>query len=395
MLSFNDGKAIAKVLKIKRNKEGFISNSKEMNVIYMKDKNDDDYEKINFKDELDPLLNFDKKFFLKDKRQGRYLNTKQKQSLRKALREDMEPDDIKLMGYFHQAKKEKHNKLNKEIYLDNPELMIVPVPDHKRKGKKIEPKRECLYISAPSGGGKSTYVAFYAMEYKKLFPRNKIYMFSRVNEDPSIDYYIKLKRIIINDNLVENPIEPAELKNSLVIFDDIDTIPDREQRKTVSQIRKDLLQTGRHEDVYVASTSHQITNYLETRDLLTESRGVTFFPQSGDVHHIEYFLKKYGGIRKQEEINKILGLPSRWITLYKSFPMYILHEQGVLLLNNAQVNTTKLRNDPNVFNYNEALETQNYSSTKKQKKYDSPSESENETENETENDSDDSENYHY
>jgi hypothetical protein len=99
---------------------------------------------------------------------------------------------------------------------------------------------------------------------------------------------------------------------------------------------------------------------------------VTFFPQSGDVHHIEYFLQKYGGIRKKEEIDRILGLPSRWITLYKSYPMYILHEQGVILLNNTKVNVTKLKHDPNVFNYNTALKNQ----TKKMYKSDSDSEEE-------------------
>lgn len=374
MLSFERGKAIAKVLNKK--------SGQEMNVIYMQDKEDDDYEKTNFKDDLDPLSYFDKEFFMRDKRQARYLNVKQKQILRKALRKDEEPDDMKLMGFFHQAKQHKHNKLNKEIFLDNSDLTIVPVPDHEREGKYIKPKRECLYMSAPSGGGKSTYVANYAIQYKKLFPKSKIYMFSRVAKDPSVDDKIKVKRILINENLVENPIEPSELKNSLVIFDDIDTIPNKEERKVVSQIRKDLLQTGRHEDVYVASTSHQITNYLETRDILTESRGVTFFPQSGDVHHIEYFLKKYGGIRKQEEIDRILGLPSRWITLYKSFPMFILHEQGVILLNNNKVNATKLRQDPNVFNYNQALANQK--KPKKQIKYESSSEEES-----------DEENYHY
>ena len=365
MLSFERGKAIAKVLNKK--------SGKQMNIIYIdEEKKDDDYMKYSFAHEPDPLASFDKEFFRKDNKARKYINIKQKQELRKALRNNVEPDDIRLMGYFEQAKYQKVNKLNKEIFLDNDNLTIVPVPDHEREGKKIFPKRECLYISAPSGGGKSTYIAHYAVQYKLLFPKSPIYMFSRVDKDPSIYNIIKIKRILINDSLVEDPIEPSELSNSLVIFDDIDTIPDKKQRKVVTEIRKDLLQTGRHEDVYVASTSHQITNYGETRDLLTESRAVTFFPQSGDVHHIEYFLQKYGGIRKKEEIDRILGLPSRWITLYKSYPMYILHEQGVILLNNTKVNVTKLKHDPNVFNYNTALKNQ----TKKMYKSDSDSEEE-------------------
>lgn len=342
MLSFERGKPIAKVIE----KES----EDELNTIYLNNevKMNNDM-KINMTI-FDPLKGLDKELFRTHKKNKRYLNPKQMAILRKAIRNDQEPEDLKLIGYYKNTKNSLENKLQRELFLDNDNNKIVPVPD-------ID-TRECIYVSAPSGAGKSTYVADYAVQYKKLYPKNPIYMFSRVPKDKSIDSKVKVKRIMINENLVNNPIEPDELTNSLVIFDDIDTIPDKKQKLAVVKIRTDLLQTGRHEDVYVASTTHQISNYRETRELLAESRAVTFFPGSGDTYHIEYFLRKYTGMKKQEDINKIIGLPSRWVTIYKTYPMYILHEQGVMLMNNVQVAKTQLKYDPNVFNYQDALKKQ-------------------------------------
>jgi hypothetical protein len=380
MLSFERGQPIAKII----DKES----GKEMNTVFINNEITDasDFKNFSAKFLIDPLASFDKDFFRKTQRRKNYISNEEKKQLRNALRRDEEPDDPRLTGFYYQAKNHLHNKLNRELFLDNEKLKIVPIPDVNitKSGSRLraEPKRECIYIGAPSGAGKSTYVADYAKEYHKLFPKNKIYMFSRVSKDPSIDKKIKVKRILINDNIIDDPIEPSELKNSLVIFDDIDTLKEKNLKDAVIDLRKDLLETGRHEDVYVASTNHQLTNYSKTRDLLSESRAVTFFPQSGDTHHIEHFLRTYANIKKTEDVNKYIGLPSRWVTIYKSYPMYILHEQGVILLNNGHINKTVLKSDPNVFNYNDA--TSNKKKMIHKLKYDDESESSEEEEPEDE-----------
>jgi hypothetical protein len=78
-------------------------------------------------------------------------------------------------------------------------------------------------------------------------------------------------------------------------------------------------------------TSHLMSNYRETRRVLNEATTVVFFPRSGSTHQIKKFLTTYAGLEK-DMIKKILKLPSRWVALYKTYPMFILHERGAFML---------------------------------------------------------------
>jgi predicted AAA+ superfamily ATPase len=190
--------------------------------------------------------------------------------------------------------------------------------------------RDSIYIAGPSGSGKTTYAANYIKQYKRVFKKGKVFVFSRLSEDPALDA-LGVNRIIINEELVSDPISPDDLKNSLVLFDDIDTIPDKNINESVRKLRDDILETGRHQDIYVISTSHQLMNYKHTRTLLNEATSVTFFTKSGSSYHTKRFLKEYCGLGVAD-IQKILSLPSRWVTIFKHFPMMVLYSSGCYLL---------------------------------------------------------------
>jgi hypothetical protein len=231
---------------------------------------------------------------------------------------DIDKNDITIEKI--KSRKSKNNTPFKEFHLDSGYL--VPIPNDKEV--------ERLYIAGPSGSGKSTYAAEYISQFLKMFKGRKFYIFSRLNEDDILDKLDPI-RIIINNELIRKPIQPKELMKSIVLFDDIDTIPDKQLTENVRKLRDDLLETGRHEEIYTVSTSHQLMNYKQTRTLLNESTSVTFFPQSGSSYHIKRFLREYCGLDKPQ-IKKILGLPSRWITISKTFPMYVLYSTGCFLL---------------------------------------------------------------
>ncbi len=190
--------------------------------------------------------------------------------------------------------------------------------------------RDAVMIAGPSGSGKSTYCKHYIKEYRKIYKKNEAYMFSRVDSDPSLREK-DIKRFIIDEGLITDPIQTKDLDNSLVIFDDIDTIPDKRVTEKVRQLRDDILETGRHNNIYTISTSHQLMNYKTTRTLLNESTSVTFFPKSGSSYHIKRFLREYCGL-SSKKIIEILNLPSRWVTVSKIYPMFILYETGIELL---------------------------------------------------------------
>lgn len=233
---------------------------------------------------------------------------------------------------------------NKQIDLEDDSFVELVPPvliGSKKSGCEFIPTRTCLYITGPSGSGKTTLTGKFVKMFHKMFPGSPVYLFSELDEDPVLDKIKCIRRIKIGENLIEEPIEIKDLegpeignsgkKTSLVIFDDIDVIKDKKVREQVYKIQDSLLQIGRHSEIYTVCTAHMMFNYQKTRILLTECPFVTFFPKSGATWQIERFLKAHIGLNKKQ-MKKIFDLPSRWVTIYKNYPMYVIHEHGIYLL---------------------------------------------------------------
>lgn len=230
-----------------------------------------------------------------------------------------------LLPIYNDAMKKIKNNTKKEFVLDDGKLIPLPQP--------LESGSERGYVAGPSGSGKSTYVGNYIKMYKKLYPKRKIYIFSRLESDPLLDVY-KPNRILLDESIIEEPIEPGDLSEGvgcLCIFDDIDTIKDAKICKAVFKLRDDICQVGRHDNITCICTGHQLCDYKKTRDLLNESSFVTFFPGSGSKYHIQRFLKIYCGL-DNDNIKKVLSLPSRWVTIYKVYPQLIIYSTGCFLI---------------------------------------------------------------
>lgn len=200
--------------------------------------------------------------------------------------------------------------------------------------------REILYIAGPSGSGKSTLASSYIENYRALYPENDVYIFSRVGSDSCIDKLnkfgpdgkggkeIKITRVPLDDMIKDIDIA-TDLKNSLVLFDDCDTLQDKKIKDALSKIKNDILETGRHYNIYCVITSHLINSNekKDTRVILNECHSLCIFPKCGSTYQIIYALKTYFGLNKKQ-IEKILNLPSRWVMLNKSYPQYVLYDKG-------------------------------------------------------------------
>lgn len=229
--------------------------------------------------------------------------------------------DESFSGVYDKALKQIKEQKKKEFILSDGELF--PIPPNTEEGFHI-------YIAAPTGAGKSTAIANWATLYKKVHPKNKLFIFSRDYEDEVINSVIGIKKIKLNDELLESHIDPIKFfKNSLVIFDDIDTIADKVIKEEVFRIRDDLLQMGRKHGISVACSSHLICNNQPTRVALNDSRGVIIYPHAGGGG-LQYFLKKYIGL-DTKQVAKILKLPSRWVYIKKDYPITIIYSKGAYL----------------------------------------------------------------
>lgn len=310
MLSIEKGRAIAKFVK---------TNIYNKEILYIDQDIQEDNKKLKY-----TIDDNDISLFLSNKRKSKD-RLSEINILKKALKEGKEPDDKKFKDNYLKLKNKIDNQMGKSIIVDSGYLQQIPRPD----------TRECLYISAPSGAGKSTYTSNYCLEYEKLFPKNKIVLFSKLHDDEALDKIKNLIRVEINDDLINN-ITIDDLKDCLVIFDDCDTIQNKKYLDYINHLKDDILTTGRHYNIYCIITSHLINNYKSTRLTLNECSSITIFPNSGSAYAISYCLKNYIGLSK-EDIKKIFKLPSRWTTIFKNYPQAVLYEKGCYLLSNDNI----------------------------------------------------------
>jgi hypothetical protein len=241
--------------------------------------------------------------------------------LRKGLALNIPPLENDLNEIYHKCKEQFDNKSKKELKIhDNGVVQVLP--------NFNEPERS--YICGPSGSGKSTYVSSYLQQLKKVYPKRDIFLISDVDKDDVLDK-LNPMRIELDDAFLNTELHPKTFNDSIVVFDDIDSIENDKVKKKVEKLRDSLLKRGRHEETSVVVTNHLLTDYKHTRIILSEVNSITFFPKSGSSNAIHYTLSKYVGLTK-EQIKKIFTLPSRWVTVYKHYPMYVLYEKGIYLL---------------------------------------------------------------
>jgi hypothetical protein len=228
------------------------------------------------------------------------------------------------LGLIYDKCKEEYEKRSRTELIIHDDGEVQPLPNYS------SPQR--LYISGPSDSGKSTYVGKLLHKYKQVYPDRDIFLLSRINNDDKLDNLgLDIMRITLNEEFLEDTPSLETLHDSIVIFDDIDSIEDKKLKVKVSGLRDLLLTAGRHENISVIVTNHLLTDYKNTKTILNEVNATTFFPKSGSSHGIKYMLKFYIGL-SAKQIQRIFDLPSRWVTIYKHCPMYVIYEKGIYLL---------------------------------------------------------------
>lgn len=199
--------------------------------------------------------------------------------------------------------------------------IFQPIPNKNKQ-------RDIGFVVGASGSGKSTFVAKYCAEYKRMFPKRDIYMFSNLAEDKSLEG-IDIQRIVIGENLLTDPLTVEDFEESLVLFDDMDVVREKLIREACYQILNEILETGRH-----FRTSCIITNHLATgphlKRILNECMWVCVFP-SGATRSTKYMLESYVGVDKKEFV-KIKACKSRWACIFKNFPQCVITEKVAFML---------------------------------------------------------------
>jgi hypothetical protein len=235
-------------------------------------------------------------------------------------------------------KKRKLKKDSKQIYVTNDKKVTtfdnLDVDEDEERIQQMPDKdtwRSILYVTAPSGAGKSYYCKNYILEYKKVFPKNSIYLFSALLEDETLDSIKSIKRIKYNTEFMTNDFVISDFKHSLIIFDDVDAMTNKYLKEKVYQILAMILNTGRHQYVSVIYTSHMASKGNETKGILAECHSLTIFPKTAGKRSLQYLLESNFGL-DTKQIKSLKKIDSRHITIVKSYPIVILAENKIFVL---------------------------------------------------------------
>lgn len=232
---------------------------------------------------------------------------------------------------FKKGISDKQKGLKKVNYFDSVKLpaesTFEQYPDTTRE-------RDVGLVAGASGSGKSYYVNQYIKNYKKAYKNKRpIYFFSVLGEDKSIDEKI-VERVALNDSWKTEPLTIDDVKDCLVVFDDVEQIKDKAIKEQVFKFINECLTTGRHTNTSVFLIVHY-TNKPYIQSMLMECHTFTYFPR-GSNRSTNYAIENYIGIDKKE-IKYIKTLETRWATIYKQFPNCVMTEKELFMLSNLDV----------------------------------------------------------
>ena len=211
-----------------------------------------------------------------------------------------------------------------------------PIPYLNLKNKQ----RSAIFISAPSGAGKSTIARQILDSYREILgKKTRVILFTQTQDlDPVFENLTEGKykehfiHICIKTDPMYSLLTPELLKDSILIFDDYENLDKDLQGFTMTLI-KDCLERGRKMNIQMMLINHQTMNYNRTRSLIFECDTYILFP-SANRNSVRKFLLSYGDIDKKEVDDLIEGSmePFDYLLLRKSAPRYILSKHRVKLL---------------------------------------------------------------
>lgn len=200
--------------------------------------------------------------------------------------------------------------------------------------------RTVSYVAANAGAGKTVFTTALAKKYHFIWPDRPIWgvCMTPMKNDPAwAGIPIHQLPVETFKNLGGETVE--EKKEStleslfgntgcLLILDDWDSF-EGEKKKWMRTLIKQAIDLGRKMLISIIVTSHQISNYHETRDIITASEFVTLFPQHGMPHHLRYICKKLG--LSQTQTDRLFDM-GRWVTIHTIAPRFILSEKKCELI---------------------------------------------------------------
>lgn len=184
-----------------------------------------------------------------------------------------------------------------------------------------------LFIVARKGAGKSYFIGKYLEKYNDLFPTQKIFIISRKTSDPAFKHVKNMKYVDIEDPKFNNdPLTYLDFpRDCMVVCDDATCYKLKHHQNMVNNIRNDILQLGRSQNIALITSSHLYNNYKETSLAWLESSWLIVSSQSQIPQAKSAIHERIGYDKKI--LNKIWSkLESRLFCFHNESPDLVISE---------------------------------------------------------------------
>jgi hypothetical protein len=186
--------------------------------------------------------------------------------------------------------------------LDDPDIFQVFFLVTHRTTRESK-HNDVIVISVKKGSGKTELAKFMAYVYHQQFPRNRvIIVFSGIKDlYADLPWAIKfdLKKVEEEEEKSKTDYsgvpDASEFKDSFVIFDDTEKMPNVKVEKMLYQLVNVLAQNGRNFGTNVLCILHQLNKGLQSSTLLRETVAFILFPKSYDMNTFNTFVSS--GVR--------------------------------------------------------------------------------------------------
>ena len=236
------------------------------------------------------------------------------------ISKDMSEDDI-----------EKLERETASINLDDEKnkFEVVPIV------KPTELNTVSFFVSASSGSGKSYFVAGLVNTIRTLdrFKEAEVFLITgQQKADPAyedqIEHYLKINM----DSDEFFTLKYQDFENSIVIFDDVNSLGNRYLESFVFNLQKSLAENGRKNNIALININHSSRDFQRTKYIIHESMYYTLFP-SHNWNDTKKFLKSYLDYdENQMKDIKRLSRHTRAMTFHKQVPQYIVADHMIKLV---------------------------------------------------------------
>ena len=112
---------------------------------------------------------------------------------------------------------------------------------------------------------------FQIKKYLEYYKDNKVYVFSPKLDDPAFKKIKNLHYVKLDDSLVKDPLDVSEFKDSICLFDDIESITDKRLNNAVRVFRDQCYEIGRAPtNITTIAVHHVILANDRTKIILNE-----------------------------------------------------------------------------------------------------------------------------